>query len=137
MADHVIFQKISSLARCINRIEEKRPESIDELINSYDLQDIISVNLEWAIQQSVDIALIVLSNMEVPTPATMAEAFVELKERKVISEETAKNMISAVGFRNIIVHTYKKIDWEIVWSIITKHIEDFKRYSHEIIGAGY
>ena len=121
MADLVVYQKISSLARCINRIEEKRPESIDELINSYDLQDIISVNLERAIQQSVDIALIVLSNMEASTPATMAEAFVELKERKVISEESAKSMISAVGFRNIIVYTYKKIDWEIVWSIITKH----------------
>lgn len=137
MADHIISQKISSLARCISRIEEKRPESIEELINSYDLQDIISVNLERAIQQSVDIALIVLSNMEVTTPATMAEAFVELKVRKIISEETAKNMVSAVGFRNIVVHTYKKIDWEIVWSIITKHTEDFKRYSQEIVNAGY
>jgi hypothetical protein len=86
----VRHQKISSLARCINRIGEKRPEGIDLLINSYDLQDIISVNPERAIQQSVDIALIVLSNMEVITRATMTEAFVELKERKVISEKTAK-----------------------------------------------
>ncbi len=37
---------------------------------------------------------IVLSNMEVTTPATIAEAFVELKARKVISDETAKNMIN-------------------------------------------
>jgi len=137
MADQIIAQKISSLARCINRIEEKRPPAIDKLINDFDLQDILSVNLERAIQQCVDIAMIVSSSLDVPTPATMAEAFEELMNRKVISEKVAKNMISAVGFRNVIVHTCRKVDWEIVWSIITLHLDDFRKFSREIIDHGF
>ncbi len=34
-------------------------------------------------------------------------------------------MIKAVGFRNVAVHTYQNIDWEIVYSIVTKNLTDF------------
>jgi len=41
-------------------------------------------------------------------------------------------MRSAVGFRNISVHSYDDIDWDIVWSIITLHIDDFRKYASEV-----
>ena len=137
MDNIIVRQKLDALARCINRIGEKCPENLEELLNSYDLQDIISINLERAIQQSVDAAMIILSDLDKPVPSTMAEAFIELREGNIISAETEKNMIKAVGFRNVAVHAYKKIDWAIVWSIITKHIQDFKNYAQEIINSGY
>lgn len=51
----IILRKLDSLARCVSRIEHKRPTTLDELNESIDLQDILSINLERAIQVSVDI----------------------------------------------------------------------------------
>jgi uncharacterized protein YutE (UPF0331/DUF86 family) len=47
----------------------------------------------------------------------------------VISTELAERLRKAVGFRNISVHEYEKIDWEIVYSICTKHMKDFREYA--------
>lgn len=50
MDDTVILQKLESLSRCINRIEEKRPTTLETLENDIDVQDIIAINLERATQ---------------------------------------------------------------------------------------
>ena len=49
MDDLVIYQKLTSLKRCVDRIRDKIPEESKELQYNYDLQDIISVNLQRAV----------------------------------------------------------------------------------------
>ena len=71
MFDPIILQKIDSINRCVARIEQKRPGTLQLLQNDIDLQDIITVNLERAVQQCVDIAMIVLSYRELPVPSTI------------------------------------------------------------------
>ncbi|HEX2960039.1 MAG TPA: DUF86 domain-containing protein [Chitinispirillaceae bacterium] len=133
MADPLIIKKIDSLSRCIARIEEKRPETIEDLERNVDIQDIIAINLERAVQQCVDSAMIVLSNAGARVPETMSDAFDQLYTQGVISKEICSRMQNAVGFRNLIVHAYRKIDWKIVWNIITEHLDDFKVFAAEIM----
>lgn len=132
MPDVLVMRKIESLQRCLKRIEEKIPLSAPALASDLDAQDIISVNLERAVQQCVDAAMIVLSEADEPVPATMSEAFEALAAAGVVSPETAGRMSKAVGFRTIAVHAYRKIDWGIVWKIITEHLDDFRRFAREI-----
>ena len=75
MDKDVINRKLESLRRCIARITSKLPITRDELRSNYDLQDIIALNLERAVQICVDIAAHVLSQTEAPPPSTMAEGF--------------------------------------------------------------
>ena len=49
MDRNIIFRKLDSPARCIHRIESKRPASVEDLVADIDLQDILSVNLERAV----------------------------------------------------------------------------------------
>jgi len=39
-----------------------------------------------------------------------------------------------VGFRNIAVHDYQNLNLEIVVSIIQKHLEDFEKFTQEVLG---
>ncbi|MEE9343478.1 MAG: DUF86 domain-containing protein, partial [Gammaproteobacteria bacterium] len=55
----------------------------------------------------------------------MGEVFDTLCDLNIINQQTASNMKRAVGFRNIAVHGYNKIDFTIVYSIITEQIQDF------------
>ncbi len=128
----VMVEKTDSLLRCLKRIEGKRPAKVDVLVNDYDLQDIIILNLERAVQQAVDMAMHVLAKSGKPAPDTMREAFAVLAEQGVITEQTALNMQHAVGFRNTAVHAYQQINWAIVFSIINEHLNDFRQYLREI-----
>jgi uncharacterized protein YutE (UPF0331/DUF86 family) len=44
-------------------------------------------------------------------------------------------MRRAVGFRNIAVHNYLAIDWQIVHEIAHKHLDDFKRFTAAVAKA--
>lgn len=129
----VVRRKLESLRRCIGRIEQKRPEAVEILKTDYDIQDIISLNLERAIQLSVDIGSYLLAESDQTPPNTMGEIFSELAIAGFISEELAIKLRKAVGFRNISVHEYQNVDWDIVFSIINRNLDDFKDFMRAVI----
>lgn len=133
MEADVVLAKLESLSRCLSRIEAKKPESKEILETDYDVQDVIVLNLERSVQQVVDIGLHILSDTQTARPGSMSDVCVELGKTGIIDQETAGNLAKAVGFRNIAVHEYQSIDWNIVWSILSKHMEDFKRFSRQVL----
>ena len=133
MDKDVVLNKLESLRRCLQRIQDKTPASHDLLIEDYDLQDIITLNLERSVQQCVDIGLHIISDLEVPVPETMAKTFVTLEQAGCLEGVVAKRMIKAVGFRNTAVHAYQEIDWLIVYRIITEHLDDFRDFARQIL----
>lgn len=132
--DHdVVLGKLENLRRCIARVQEKTPTSPDMLMKDYDLQDILVLNLERAVQACVDIGLHLISELEIPVPDNMGQTFVALRQAGYVSETVADRMVKAVGFRNTAVHAYQAIDWQIVYRIITEHLDDFREYARQIM----
>ncbi len=129
MADkQLVLNKLESILRCIRRIEAKRPDTLDQLAQDLDVQDIIVVNIERAVQLSVDICIHWITTQDYPAPKTMGDAFLEAARIGIIPLELAKKLSKTVGFRNIAVHQYEKIDWSIVYAIIWNNIDDFRQF---------
>jgi uncharacterized protein YutE (UPF0331/DUF86 family) len=59
----------------------------------------------------------------------MGQSFEVLAERGVISRELADNMRKSVGFRNIVVHNYETVNWQIVFSICHEHLDQFRQFA--------
>lgn len=129
----IIMRKLDALTRCVGRIEEKRPSTLEQLIANIDTQDIISINLERAVQVSVDIGAHIISDLSVPPPKTMGEVFAILSAQGVISVESDVALRRAVGFRNLSVHAYDQVDWERVFDIIHERLDDFRNFAKAII----
>jgi uncharacterized protein YutE (UPF0331/DUF86 family) len=128
----ILAEKIESLRRCIKRIEDKKPESVDLLMQNLDLQDILVLNLTRAVQLSVDIGSHIISNTDESAPQTMGEVFTTLNKLGVITAETSQQLKKAVGFRNVAVHNYETINWIIVDAICKNSLADFRRFSKEV-----
>lgn len=128
----VVTAKLESLRRCVERVRTRTPASVEALSVSYDAQDIICLNLERAVQACVDIAAHIVSDSECAVPDTMAGTFDALERQGIVSRELAERMRRAVGFRNISVHAYQTLDWEIVHSIATKRLGDFVEFGRSI-----
>lgn len=133
MDKDVIYSKVESLRVCVARIRQKTPATFDLFAEDNDLQDIVCLNLERAVQVCVDIAAHIIAELDVAAPATMGESFGRLREAGFIDEEICLRMQKSVGFRNIAVHTYQEIDWQVVYKIITEHLEDFSAFARQIV----
>ena len=124
----VVTAKLESLRHCVERVRTRTPASVEELSSFYDTQDIICLNLERAVQACVDIAAHIVSDTECTVPDSMAGTFDALERQGVLSRDLTERMRRAVGFRNISVHAYQTLDWEIVYSIATERLGDFVEY---------
>ena len=83
-------------------------------------------------QLSVEIAAHLIANLNAPAPDTMSDAFDVLAQEGVISTALAERLKQAVGFRNIAVHQYKKIDWAIVHGIARSRLGDFAEFARAV-----
>jgi uncharacterized protein YutE (UPF0331/DUF86 family) len=126
--------KLESLRRCIGRIEEKYPSESAELAADYDRQDIISVNLERAIQTCVDIAGHVLADRSISLPSTMSGLFRVLAEESIIDADLAGALSRAVGLRNLAVHEYQELDWKEMHGFLPAALDDLRRFA-DVIAA--
>jgi len=128
----VVAEKLESLRRCVQRIEDRRVQTAEDPRADPDRQDVLSLNITRAVQLCVDLAAHVVSDTKQPAPQTMGETFDLLAAEGVISAALCKRMRGAVGFRNIAVHSYQAIDWDIVHAITHEGMDDFREFAAAI-----
>ncbi|MDA8225007.1 MAG: DUF86 domain-containing protein [Betaproteobacteria bacterium] len=130
MDREVILRKVDSLQRCLQRVESHCLHSGEDLAQHPDAQDIVSLNLTRAVQLCVDIALHWLADQpQAELPTTMGGAFEALAHRGSITPALALHMKQAVGFRNLAIHAYETINWEIVHAICSSRLEEFRVFA--------
>jgi uncharacterized protein YutE (UPF0331/DUF86 family) len=129
----LITEKLEALRHCVRRIHEKCPPEASLLADDTDLQDILAMNLTRAVQICVDIAAHIVAESDLPAPHSMGDAFEALVKLKVLDEPTAINMKRAVGLRNIAVHAYDRIDWDIVHLVCRERLDDFLGFMDAIV----
>ena len=130
----VIEEKLISLNRCLDRIKLHTPATVEALQTDFDAQDIISLNLQRAVQISVAIAAHILTEQLHEQTSTMAETFLALSKHGLLDSHLASRLAKAVGFRNIAVHEYDTLDMNILYSIITNEIGCFYEYADAVLG---
>ena len=129
MKSEIILYKLNSLSRCIKRISSKISH---DFITNLDSQDIVILNLQRAIQISIDIGAIVLKENKIEIPNNRSEIFTLLFENKIISAELADSLKKSLGFRNLAVHEYSKLDLEKVYSLSKNELDIFLEFGKVI-----
>lgn len=132
MDRQIVNEKLESLRRALKRVEEKCPEGLDQLQADIDTQDIIVLNLTRAIQLCVDIGAHIIAASDEKAPSNMGDTFDILEKMDIVSSDISSSMKKAVGFRNVAVHGYDKLDLAIVYAIANYKLQDFKHFAKAI-----
>ena len=130
--DEILFKKITNLMRHLNRIRSKSSISLDDFLNDIDSQEIILFNLQMAIQNCIDMASHIVSIKALGLAGSTNELFYMLEDEKIIEMELTEKMVKAVGFRNLIVHEYGKVDLKIVYHVCNNEINDLELFSKTV-----
>ncbi|MEA1938282.1 MAG: DUF86 domain-containing protein [Pseudomonadota bacterium] len=135
MTDDVVVNKCAIIDRCLARIREEYVGHEDELATNFTRQDSIVLNLQRACETSIDLAnrLVRLNGLMIPQ--TSAESFALLTDAGLLSPELAKSLQGMVGFRNVAVHDYRRLNLDIVRHIVETRLSDFERFEAEALSS--
>lgn len=129
MADDVVLNKVAIIERCLKRIGEEYEGRESELVSNITRQDAIILNLLRACEAAIDLAMHMVRIRRLGLPQESREAFRMLQDSGEVDAETAVRMQAMVGFRNIAVPNYQKLDLDIVRSILSSRLDDFRRFT--------
>jgi len=85
-------------------------------------------NLQMAVQNCIDVAAHIISEEGFGVPGSTNEMFYLLEENGYLDSELTEKMVKAVGFRNLIVHEYGKIELKQVFEVAQQDIKDLDEY---------
>ena len=89
--------------------------------------------MQRACETSIDLAMYVISRRRLGLPQESRDAFTLLQTAGILPADLATHMQHRVGFRNVAVHEYTRLNIDIVDTIITKHLDDFRSFSSTIV----
>jgi len=125
----VVLNKVATIERCLIRINDEYHGHESELETNYTRQDSIILNLQRACEASIDIAMHLVRVRKLGIPQESRDAFDLLVDNDIISVHLSDRLKSMVGFRNVAVHDYRKLNLEIVRGVIETRLDDFREFA--------
>lgn len=125
MADDVLVNKAAAIERAIGRVREEYAGDDRNLVANQTRQDAIVLNLQRACESSIDAAMHLVRVQRLGVPQETREAFALLEGAGVIDRDLSDRLKKMVGFRNVAIHDYQKLNLDIVRRIIVEHLDDF------------
>lgn len=111
----LVLAKLSTLREHVDRMERRRPKTLDAFSGDIDRQDALALSLMIAVQEAADIALHIASDEGWGIASSYAESFDLLARRDVMQPELAQRMTNMASLRNRIAHGYGSVDFERIW----------------------
>ncbi|MFZ1986004.1 MAG: DUF86 domain-containing protein [Desulfatitalea sp.] len=129
----LIITKASAVKLHLSRIANKVDCTFEDFVSNIDVQESVLFNIQMAIQNCLDIAAHIISDENIGIASSNNEMFYLLEENGYIIPELTEKMVSAVGFRNLVVHEYAKIDLKQVFQIAQKDIRDLSEFLKAVL----
>jgi uncharacterized protein YutE (UPF0331/DUF86 family) len=120
----LLLRKLADLDLYLGQASEYRGITLEEYRGDWKTQRIVERTLQMAIEVCVDVASHVIADRGLRVPSTYAEAFDVLAEAGLLPGAERDAMVRIVGFRNVIVHEYARVDAEIVVRVLRLQLDD-------------
>lgn len=133
MQDDVLLNKAATIERCVARAQEEYLCDPDSFADNYTRQDAAILNIQRACEAALDMGHYLIRREKLGIPQSARDVFNLLTQGGWLDKELAESLKRMVGFRNIAVHEYQTLQLPITVNIITKHLDDFLRYSQCIL----
>jgi uncharacterized protein YutE (UPF0331/DUF86 family) len=135
MPDDVVLNKAAIIERCIARVREEHAGDLRNLTDNLTRQDSIILNLQRACEAAIDLAMHLVREGRLGIPQESRDAFDLLSQAGLIEGGLADRLKRMVGFRNVAVHDYRKLNLQIVQNIVTGHLDDFLELTRTVLRA--
>jgi uncharacterized protein YutE (UPF0331/DUF86 family) len=129
----LVLRKLVDLDGYLGQLAPYRDLDLETYQSDWKTQRIVERTLHLAIEICMDIADHVVADRQLPVPQTGAETFEILAKADILSPDLGTRLGRMVGFRNILVHDYAKLDPAIVLRVLATDLEDLQRFREAVL----
>jgi uncharacterized protein YutE (UPF0331/DUF86 family) len=132
----IVLNKKESIERCISQVRTYYATASGlSFEEDYMKQDSIAINLQRACEQCIDLANHTIKANKLGLPKDSKDSFRLLAVARLIPLELSKHLEGMVGFRNVLVHEYQRMDIALMIEVIEKHLDDLVLFTNYIVTA--
>ncbi len=128
----IIQKRCQDISDSLKRLEKIKKITKEDFLKNRDLQDIASYRLLVAIEAVLSLCFHVSAKKLKKIPGEYAECFIILADAEIIPRNLSEELRKMAHFRNMLVHRYWKIDYEIVFDILRENLDDLRQFSKAI-----
>lgn len=97
------------------------------------MADDVLLNLQRACESSIDAAMHLVRIHRLGVPQETREAFDLLERAGHLDPSLATRLRKMVGFRNVAVHDYQKLNLDVVRAILVERLDDFLEFTRLLL----
>jgi uncharacterized protein YutE (UPF0331/DUF86 family) len=128
----IINERLREMEENLVLLEELSATPLDTFRSDPKLFKLAMYCVQISIQCLLDICHHIIVGNDWPRPKDNAEAILTLGEKEVIPLEFARSVVGMANLRNILVHSYLKIDRTLLYEKI-QDISDFGKFQKHIL----
>lgn len=124
----LILRRLVNLEAYLEQLTPYRDLELDAYRQDWKTQRIVERTLHLAIEICMDVADHIVADRRLRVPETGAESFEILADADLLPKDLGRALALMVGFLNILVHDYTKLDPTIVIRVLRTDLEDLDRF---------
>lgn len=129
-----ILEKIDEMENYLMELEEYLPEQEEDYLNNGLRKRACERAFQLASENLIDICNLIISEKGFGIPASSKDSIMKLAENKILPAPLSSRLEELIGFRNLLVHQYGRIDDSRSFSFLNMELKDFYEFI-EIINS--
>jgi uncharacterized protein YutE (UPF0331/DUF86 family) len=127
----IYTRKFDLIEESIKKLSELRRENptLDNYRRSWKDKDSAERNLQKVIEAIIDLGKMLIADKKLREPSNNREVFQILEEEGLFQSELMPLIDKMIGMRNVLVHSYNRIDDSIIYGVLKKNLFDIKKLS--------
>lgn len=123
-----IRYKLDELQRYLEELEADLPPKREIYIDKRTIRRSCERTFQLASEEILDICNMIISEKRLPIPKDNKDSINKLKESCIISRELSSKLQDMVGFRNLLVHSYGKVDDSVAYDYLKNETTDLYEF---------
>jgi uncharacterized protein YutE (UPF0331/DUF86 family) len=129
----LLLRKIADLERYLDQLGPYGDTTLEEYVANWQMQRIVERTLHLAIETCMDVAEHIVADRKLGIPDTGAASFELLTNTGILAQDLGTSLMKMVGFRNLLVHDYARIDHARVLAIVKTDVNDLRRFRDVVL----
>ena len=129
----LIESKIDVIEKNLEFLKEYKNIDIKDFINNYKDIQAVKYSLFEIIECCIDIASHIISSMGFERAESYADMFEILGKNNITNSKLTKKLSDMARFRNLLVHSYAKVDNSKIFEFVKKESNDIKMFIKEVL----
>ncbi len=123
-----LLKRYNRFKKAIELLSTLSKTNPDKIVNDYTLLSSLERNIQLAVEFLIDLSNYILSESVGEVPDTYKEIVAKTGELCDLEKELIKEVRGIIGLRNIIVHLYADIDYDVILSELGNIIDEILAY---------